>query len=313
MVSPNQFIPIAEETGLICPIGYFVLQAACRQWCAWSGLLGEDFNFIMNVNLSGRQLQRPDVVDQVTTILAETRMPPHFLKLEITESVIMENMEDVIVKLNQFRAMGIKLAIDDFGTGYSSMSSLSSFPVNTVKIDKAFVQQLGIQEEAHAVVAALIMLSKTPENGCHGGGHRAKRSTYSSANARLQYRSRLLFCASLHPSGVYRPARSWLALSVRDRRDSPQPYRATAGNVSACGESGVNTGSREQGTGDRGQDNSTIPLLISVLFSCSFVCFVDQCIGFCIVLLPTLYSLLSELSCSLSPVPYSPSFQWRRQ
>ena len=161
IVSPSQFIPIAEETGLICPIGYIVLEEACRQWIKWSELFGAGFDFMMNVNLSGRQLQRPDVVERVTEIITATQIPPHFLKLEITESVIMENMDDVIVKLNQFRTMGIKLAIDDFGTGYSSMSSLSLFPVNTVKIDKAFVQQLGVQEEANAVVAALIMLSKT--------------------------------------------------------------------------------------------------------------------------------------------------------
>lgn len=161
MVSPSQFIPIAEEAGLIAGIGYLVLEKACRQWKTWADSLGEGFDFIMNVNLSGRQLQRPDVVERVTEVLDAIQMPPQNLKLEITESVIMENMEDVIAKLREFRNLGIKLAIDDFGTGYSSMSSLSSFPVNTVKIDKAFVQQLGQQEEANAVVAALIMLSKT--------------------------------------------------------------------------------------------------------------------------------------------------------
>jgi len=161
LVSPLHFIPIAEEMGLITPIGYHVLKQACQQWKLWAASSEEGFAFTMNVNLSGRQLQRPDVVERITEIIAETQMPPQFLKLELTESVIMENLEDVIAKLNQFRDMGIKLAIDDFGTGYSSMSSLSVFPINTVKIDKAFVQKLGDQEEANAVVAALIMLAKT--------------------------------------------------------------------------------------------------------------------------------------------------------
>lgn len=161
LVSPVHFIPIAEETGLIVPIGYFVLKQACEQWKTWAKTLGGDFEFTMNVNLSGRQLQRSDVVERVIEIIEATQMPPQFLKLEITESVIMENLEDIIAKLHQFRDLGIKLAIDDFGTGYSSMSSLSVFPVNTVKIDKAFVQQLGAQDDANAVVAALIMLAKT--------------------------------------------------------------------------------------------------------------------------------------------------------
>jgi diguanylate cyclase (GGDEF)-like protein/PAS domain S-box-containing protein len=161
LVSPSVFIPIAEEAGLIAAIGYVVLEKACRQWKRWAEETGENFDFTMNVNLSGRQLQRLDVVERVKELLNAIQMPPQKLKLEITESVIMENLDDAIAKLHQFREFGIQLAIDDFGTGYSSMSTLSTFPVNTVKIDKAFVQQLGMQEEANAVVAALIMLSKT--------------------------------------------------------------------------------------------------------------------------------------------------------
>jgi len=161
LVPPDQFIPIAEETGLIGPIGHWALETACYQLRKWLDAFGEQSGLTMSVNLSGRQLQRRDIVDQVIETLQTTRVEASSLKLEITESVLMNDVEDAIGKLRGLRGLGIKLAVDDFGTGYSSMSSLSSFPVDTVKIDRAFISRLCIDDDAEAIVAAVIMLSKS--------------------------------------------------------------------------------------------------------------------------------------------------------
>lgn len=161
LVSPDQFVPIAEETGLIVPIGEWVLRQACLQMKQWQAVLRNDAPKSISVNLSGKQLQRQDVVKKIAGILEEVDLDPSALKLEITESILMNDVEDVSAKLHKLRDLGIKLAVDDFGTGYSSMSSLSSFPVDTVKLDRAFISRLGKEEEAEAIVAAVIMLSKS--------------------------------------------------------------------------------------------------------------------------------------------------------
>src|SRR5579871_914132 len=160
LISPGKFIPIAEETGLILPIGYWVMEEACRQTKEWKEAYPNHGDFTVNVNLSGKQLQRSDVVQRVQEVLEKTQLPPASLKIEITESVIMADMEDAVAKLKQLKSLGVKLAMDDFGTGYSSMASLSAFPLDTVKIDRAFISRMTDQEEAASVVAAIIMLSK---------------------------------------------------------------------------------------------------------------------------------------------------------
>lgn len=161
MIPPIKFIPIAEESGLISQLGYQVLETACLEAKTWQPHVRGGVPLIVNVNLSGKQLQQPDVVERVAEVMQRTGIPPQMLKLEITESVLMSDMDDIVGKLQQLKNLGIKLAIDDFGTGYSSMSSLSTFPVDTVKIDKAFVSRLGQQSEASAIVGAIVMLSKT--------------------------------------------------------------------------------------------------------------------------------------------------------
>jgi EAL domain-containing protein (putative c-di-GMP-specific phosphodiesterase class I) len=117
--------------------------------------------FVISVNLSGKQLQREDVVERVADILERTGIPPQCLKLEITESVLMADMEDAIAKMRLLKKLGIKLALDDFGTGYSSLSSLSDFPIDTVKIDRAFIKRLGEQDDASSVVEAITLLSRS--------------------------------------------------------------------------------------------------------------------------------------------------------
>lgn len=167
-VSPHQFIPIAEDTGLIIPIGYWILEQACRQMKFWQAQLQKDL--CVSVNLSGKQLQRADVVDQVDAILKSSRLDPAFLKLEITESTMMADRQDVTQKMKALKKLGVKLALDDFGTGYSSLSTLSTFPIDTLKIDQSFVSRIESEPGACAIVEAIIALSKTMKMDVTGEG-----------------------------------------------------------------------------------------------------------------------------------------------
>jgi len=170
---PTEFIPIAEDTGQIIPIGYWILEQACVQALKWQAKNSSE-EFCMSVNLSGKQLQRDDVVQRVADILLKTGLPPACLKLEITESVLMTNREDVVDKMHRLKEIGVKLALDDFGTGYSSLSTLSLFPIDTLKIDRAFIGGLGDREDAAAIVEAIMALSKTMKMNVVGEGVETK-------------------------------------------------------------------------------------------------------------------------------------------
>ncbi len=158
-VSPVKFIPIAEETGLIVPIGELVLKTACQQMQTWQNLFPHLRHLTMSVNLSGRQLRVVNLLERITAIVSETKINPENLKLEITESMLMENVEEVIKILNQIKTCGIKLAIDDFGTGYSSLSYLQRFPVDTLKVDRSFVKDMGEKGENSEIIKAIISLA----------------------------------------------------------------------------------------------------------------------------------------------------------
>jgi diguanylate cyclase (GGDEF)-like protein len=160
LISPVVFIPLAEETGMILPIGRWVLEEACRQAVAWRAAYPQTGSLVMSVNLSSRQFQHTDVAADVAEVLRKTGMDPHFLKLEITESIAMGNAELTIAALWLLQGMGIRMAIDDFGTGYSSLAYLKRFPVETLKIDKAFVDGLGVHPEDAAVIAAIIAFAR---------------------------------------------------------------------------------------------------------------------------------------------------------
>jgi len=143
MVSPGEFIAIAEETGLILQIGWWVLQEACRQMHAWEMAYPEQIgDMTVSVNLSGRQFYQADLIPHVDQILLEGGAAPARVKLEVSESVIMQNAESSVKVLQQLRERGILLSIDDFGTGYSSLSYLQQFPISTLKIDRVFVHAL---------------------------------------------------------------------------------------------------------------------------------------------------------------------------
>lgn len=158
LVPPGEFIPAAEQSGLIIPLGALVLAEACRAMARWRrGLLGEA-PFFMSVNLSARQFSQPDLVRQIVAALRAEDMPPADLKLEITESVLMEHPESAMHKLRGLREFGARIGIDDFGTGYSSLSYLQSFPIDTLKVDRAFVS--GMEEHGNrAIVRSVIGLA----------------------------------------------------------------------------------------------------------------------------------------------------------
>jgi diguanylate cyclase (GGDEF)-like protein len=158
LVAPLDFIPIAEETGFIVPLGRWILLAACEQLAAWTALSNEPLT--VAVNLSRRQLASPLLVDNIHTALALTGVHPQQLVLEVTESVLMENPEQAASALTELRALGIRIAVDDFGTGFSSLSYLQRFPVDVLKIDKSFVDPLNESEPASsALVTSIIGLA----------------------------------------------------------------------------------------------------------------------------------------------------------
>lgn len=155
-IGPSEFIPVAEETGFIVPLGRRVLLDACRQAKAWS-MLGCGV-LRVNVNLSGRQLYEANFTRQIRDILRETDIDPSWLELEITESMLMDNLDQSIQRLYELRSLGVTLAIDDFGTGYSSMSYLKRLPVSKLKIDQSFVRDIVVDKDDAAIASAIIAL-----------------------------------------------------------------------------------------------------------------------------------------------------------
>ena len=160
LIPPTQFIPLAEDTGMIVPIGRWVLEEACRQAVAWRSSFAAAESLVMSVNLSARQFQHTDVPSDVRTILDATGLDPWALKLEITESVAVDDAEMGLASLLLLKGIGVQLAIDDFGTGYSSLAYLKRIPADTLKIDKAFVDGLG---RTHRIRSSSRPSSPSPE------------------------------------------------------------------------------------------------------------------------------------------------------
>jgi EAL domain-containing protein (putative c-di-GMP-specific phosphodiesterase class I) len=161
LLGPGEFIGLAEETGLIVPIGAQVLRQACQEAGRWRGVGPGGTPLTISVNLSARQFAHPDLVSVVAATLAETGTEPATLRLEITESVLMEDAESTNAALRELRDLGVRLSIDDFGTGYSSLTYLKRFPVDELKVDRSFVDGLGADAEDTAIVAAVVNLAHT--------------------------------------------------------------------------------------------------------------------------------------------------------
>jgi EAL domain-containing protein (putative c-di-GMP-specific phosphodiesterase class I) len=159
LIAPGRFIPVAEETGAIVPIGEWVLETACRQTKKWIDQ-GHTHLYVA-VNLSPRQFREADLVDRVRDILHHTGLDPRHLKLEVTESGVMDNPDDAIEKMRSLRNLGIRFSIDDFGTGYSSLSYLKRFPIDALKIDRSFVTDAMDNRDDQEIIKTIISMANT--------------------------------------------------------------------------------------------------------------------------------------------------------
>ena len=157
LIAPDRFIPLAEATGLIVPIGLWTLREVCERGKAWQSL--DLPRFPIAVNLSATQFRQQDLVPQLAAILKSTGFDPKYLELEITESVVMQDPDKVVMKLEALRRMGVRLAIDDFGTGYSSLGYLKRFPINNLKVDRSFVRDLAHSSDDVAITRAVIAMA----------------------------------------------------------------------------------------------------------------------------------------------------------
>jgi len=160
MVPPGQFIGLAEETGLILPIGEWVLRTACQQLKRWE-TTPHAATLQLAVNVSARQFRAADFVNQVQRIVLETGVQPHLLKLELTESLVLDNINETVEKMQQLKAMGVRFSMDDFGTGYSSLAYLTRLPLDQLKIDQSFVRNIGLQASDSAVIDTIIGLGRS--------------------------------------------------------------------------------------------------------------------------------------------------------
>lgn len=159
IVSPAEFIPMAEETGMIIPIGQWVLEQSCKLMRRWHQQSPLNRRLVLNVNISGKQLHHPDLIEQVERAVQDSGLTPGNLKLEITESVLMENAEGSATTMSKLSDLGYRLCIDDFGTGYSSLSYLHNFPVNTLKIDRSFVERIGLDGGNSEITQTIVQLA----------------------------------------------------------------------------------------------------------------------------------------------------------
>ena len=158
IISPAEFIPIAEENGCIVPIGEWVLNTACAQNRLWQGLNGNG-SMKMAVNLSSYQFRQAKLIETVARAIEEHGLPPHLIELELTEGIIMRNADETVATLRELKNMGVQISIDDFGTGYSSLSYLRRFPIDTLKIDSAFVRDLATDEDDASITKAIIAMA----------------------------------------------------------------------------------------------------------------------------------------------------------
>ncbi len=155
LLLPGAFIQLAEETGMIMSIGMWVLEEACRQTRLWQDQHAQEPPLTVSVNVSARQFQHPTLANDVAGILARTGLAPQCLELELTESILMENAQANLATLQQIKQLGVQLAIDDFGTGYSSLAYLKQFPIDILKVDRSFIDQLGHPTSDNAIVEAI--------------------------------------------------------------------------------------------------------------------------------------------------------------
>lgn len=161
MIPPIEFIPVSEENGLIVPITLWILRESCRQMRSWQKKFPDMRRLFVSVNLSTKHFKEGNLVQQIGQLLLDTELDPDCLKLEITESVMMENPDEIIATLVRLKTFGVQISLDDFGTGYSSLSYLNRFPIDTLKVDRSFVTAMDKGRENGEIVQTIISLAKT--------------------------------------------------------------------------------------------------------------------------------------------------------
>jgi diguanylate cyclase (GGDEF)-like protein len=233
-ISPAEFVSVAEDTRLIIPLGLWVLRESCRQMCQWQWQSPANSSLILSVNLSGKQLTQPDLVEQIEVILKETHLNPRCLKLEITESVVMENAESAIAMLQGLKALGLQLSIDDFGTGYSSLSYLHRFPVDTLKIDRSFVSQMSMSDENAEIVRTIKTLASNLGMDVVAEGVETLEQLKQLAALQCEYGQGYLFSKPVDAEAVTallakRP--DWNVSAFSPTRESFVPARAVVSHL----------------------------------------------------------------------------------
>ena len=202
LIYPMEFIPLAEETGLIGPMGEWILFEACRRLKVWHLRYPQDPPLTMSINISGKQFSRTDLVEVVTQILRETGLPADSLAIEITESMIMADIDVAIETMGRLRDMGLHIHIDDFGTGYSSLSHLHRFPVTALKIDRTFVAKLLAGVDNDAVITSIVSLAKSLNLQVIAEGIELNHQLSSIKDLRCHYGQGFLFSRAMDPAAV---------------------------------------------------------------------------------------------------------------
>ncbi len=197
LIRPNEFIPVAEDTGLIIEMGLWILEEACKTMAFWHETFSMGSELMISVNVSGKQFSQSDLVEQVKRILEKTKLPSEHLRLEITETTIMEHADSAIDKLHRLKRLGVTLGIDDFGTGYSSMSYLQRFPVDLLKIDLSFVQQMTTSHENLEIVKGIISLAHSLKLGVVAEGVETRKQQDLLCTLNCEYAQGFLYSRPL--------------------------------------------------------------------------------------------------------------------
>ncbi|NEO56783.1 MAG: EAL domain-containing protein [Okeania sp. SIO3B5] len=201
IISPIKFIPLAEETGLIIPLGQWILWEVCRQLQEWQKIYSQT-DLTVAVNISGKQFSQHNLILHIQRILQQTGINPQKLKIEITESVVMDNAESAITVLSQLQELGIQLSVDDFGTGYSSLSYLHRFPINTLKVDKSFVTNMGVNGENCEIVRAVVTLAHSLGLDVVAEGIETEQQLTQLKNLGCEYGQGYLFSKPVDATGA---------------------------------------------------------------------------------------------------------------
>jgi len=226
LIFPEKFIGVAEETGLIGPLGLWVMREACRQTCVIQRRYPNHASLAVSVNLSGRQLAQSELFEQIRDVVEETGIDPCKLKLEITESALMENAETASAVLTRLKSLGVQLAIDDFGTGYSSLSYLQRFPIDTLKIDRSFIDQMTVSKQNEEIVKTIVQLAHTLRMDVVAEGVEVETQRAQLMASQCEFGQGYLFSCAVDPSrfeGMLSTLDGWRGGAVQPVQDKPIP------------------------------------------------------------------------------------------